>query len=690
MSVGQLASLRNDHVSNEQTIAERRHWFYQAARDFFRPVLHTSDASWKIPLTKEQGRIDMQMAYAFLAGDDADIELANKLICRAPVPEFEPIHGQKHRFGIFMTSLAAELVTRFEPLMELKTIAWCEQLIAEGNGASPGNWSADYQFHGYNDNMPAMACKALILGGQRLGRADWYDMGQWRLKQLGSLLSRHGLISEYTSPNYTPDTIHCLQVIATYARDSDTRQLATRLAQRVWLDLAVHWHPQARTLSGPFSRAYAADFNAHLSALQAMVWTLWGENVAGISPFQAITPHPGLHVMHCGDRLEHTARMCYYTSADKCCLTPEIESLFTSKPSVMSAIATTEHGNYMDSPKRVATTTMYMLPQLSMGTASSAFCGGEQTAALYITSACKPDDPMTGPVCFTRYLVDHDQPDTIKQMDWHRLNEGQGEYDSHATVTSVQYQTSALISYIPHRQQLTGSMHRQLRLAMIIPTGLHPFSEWACQTHDTTQTPTLDAQYQLDARQWFGFELGEALVAFRPLAIDVGGTLDRPYVRLHRDQRYVWFEIVNYHGQDRTFTTTQLSLMLNGMAVEVAQRDHWNSLDHWLDELGNQTQFMDYFCFSERRMRYHRQALLDRQALHLEMNHSTWTDGAAVRVINGRRAPETAWDVTGIPASSLAFLGDDEPMVPSMTLPWNNLAGAWTAHEPWAIGENGQ
>ncbi|HAI14198.1 MAG TPA: hypothetical protein DCM28_21010 [Phycisphaerales bacterium] len=689
MHVVQLGEPEIHSISADPAIAQRQQAFYAAAREFFRPVLNDSDASWKIPLTHEQGRIDLQIAYAFLAGDDRDVELANKLIRRAPVPVFESGSGQTHRFGIFLTSLAAEVLTRFEDRLQDSTIDFCEQLLREGHGDLPSNWAADYQFHGMNDNMPAMACKSLILGGQRLGREDWCDMGQWRLEQFANQLSRHGLIGEYTSPNYTPDTIHCLQVIATYANHPHTKQLAQDLANRIWLDLAVHWHPQARTLAGPFSRAYAADFNAHLSTLQAVVWTLWGDDVSGISPFKAMAPDPGLHVLHCGDLYEHTARMCYCVSIDQCMITPQIKALFESKPADYSAIATAEQGDCMDSPCRVITSTMHMQPHASLGTASSCFCNGQQTAAMYITAAAAENSQTTGPVCFTKYLVDDEQPDWQTDSYWHRHLHGPGEYFNHATAITVQHQSSALLSYVPHRQQLVDQSHHRLRLAMIIPTGLHPLTQWACQSHRTQDAHCLNHKVKHQAKQWFGFTLGQAMVAFRPLVCQADDTPMDCYVQLHQADRYTWFEVVNYAGDPRDFSTSQYAHMLNGMVIEVTAASSWESLDHWLADLVSNTRFMDYFYFNHRRLRYHRNPMLGQKPVELELIHSTWADGSAVRVVNGRRAPEPAWDVTGLPADSLSFLGSDGPVMLPMTLPWEQLTAGWNPYSHWAISDNG-
>ena len=176
-----LEQIRHLRAGQAARIAD----FLATARNFFRPMLDPRTAGWTIELTSEFGRLDMQLAVAFLESDDApDRTLANRLVCRAPIATFPG----GHRFDIFQTSIAAHLLARYESRMEPATVAWCEQVLREGCPNNPGMTTPDYQFHGYNDNMPAMTCKTLILGGERLGQPGWVEFGLHRLEQAAELL----------------------------------------------------------------------------------------------------------------------------------------------------------------------------------------------------------------------------------------------------------------------------------------------------------------------------------------------------------------------------------------------------------------------------------------------------------------------------------------------------------------------
>ena len=64
----------------------------------------------------------------------------------------------------------------------------------------------------------------MILGGEYFGDAAAVEHGMWNLRQLRDLLTRRGLLSEYTSPTYSPLSILNLAEVARAAAPPPDRR----------------------------------------------------------------------------------------------------------------------------------------------------------------------------------------------------------------------------------------------------------------------------------------------------------------------------------------------------------------------------------------------------------------------------------------------------------------------------------
>ncbi len=666
--------MNSDQILNQVKMlragkAERQREFLQAVRDYFRPMLN-SDGGWNIELTQESGRLDLQLCSAFYMGDAADVSLANNLTRRSPVSVFNG-----HRFDIFQTSIACHHLAVFGDKMEPETIEWCEQVISEGCSPCPGTPAPDLQFHGYNDNMPAMATKTLILGGEMLGCSNWIENGLWKLRRFAELLTRWGLISEYNSPNYTLDTIHNLSTLARHARNEECRMLAEKIVRRIWLDLAAHWHPQGRCPAGPFSRAYMHDFNNYLSSLNCFAWILFGSEVSAVSALESIRPREGITCMHNNDPLEHSVRMAWYALTDDSLLGDDTAALFLHKPDLFELNASAMQGDTDEAALKKTTAITFMTKDYSLGSASFAFCGGEQTTSLYATGCGDKISPIIG----QRYLLDDEIPGRIASGDWHHRTNGPAEFFNHATAVTVQHHGTALASYVPHRN-LSGKEISCLRLALIAPRSVDQFEGFI----DASGKPLIiDCEYPV--KHWYGARLGSAIIAFRPLAYSAIGLPDAKIVA-RRNEWYDYLEIVNYEGAVRKFSRAELSGMLNGVAFEIASASDWNKPEAFIQALRNASKFEDQFFGHTRRLRYYRSALPDRAEVMLMLNYSTPFDGCAERVVNGKIAPEPIWECTGIPQDSLPLMGADGVIAPP-GLPWDDLTVHWAPKEKWFINE---
>ncbi len=650
----------------------RYHEALTRLRALARPQLDERDASWRMPLTAEAGRLDLWLARAFYEGNGSDVELANKLTRRAPIAA-----PNGHRFDIFQSNIACLLLAKYRPRMETATVTWCETVVTEGNHPYPGNFQCDYQFHGYNDNMPAKACLGLILGGEMLARPDWVEMGVWRLQRYAEMLSRRGLPSEYNSTTYSPFTLHALTEIAELAQSPDARALADGLARRVWLDLALHWHPRAHGAAGPHSRNYAAGWDNHFSELKMLVWLALGGEAAGLGLDDLFTPARWLRIHHCGNLLEHVARLSWIGCETYPQLDAERAALFHSKPDPFEIVAAAEQGDAGTAPARVVTCATFIRREFSLGSVSNGFCDGSQTSSLYVTAG---SESSIGPVAYLRYLVDDEVPGRPGEVTWwHNVTQGPDECASRASMVAVQSGASALAICSPQTPP-QGKPARSLRLAMVVPNHQNSVREvW-----------TANGQMGQDAagvspRQWFGFMIGEAAVAFRPLIINVADTEATICVRIVEEYGYLRVECVNYEGREKVLDAKTASLLQNGMAVEVARAVDHPDIVAWLSELERGTAFEDCFLFNTRRLRYRRAALPDRPPVELAITRSAWSEASAIRLIDGMPAPEPILQATGRAARDMPFL--DTPYRAPLGLLWEKLACFGVPDAPHAIAE---
>ena len=127
--------------------------------------------------------------------------------------------------------------------------------------------------------IPLGAYCTLMLGGELTGAAWAADLGLRRLREFQRLtgdrrfrLRRQAEMSEYNSPTYTALTLLFLALIAGYARGKEARALGLFLEQRLWLDVALHFHAPSGQFAGPHSRAYQDDSTGGFSALHTVLF----------------------------------------------------------------------------------------------------------------------------------------------------------------------------------------------------------------------------------------------------------------------------------------------------------------------------------------------------------------------------------------------------------------------------------
>ncbi len=107
-------------------------------------------------------------------------------------------------------------------------------------------------------NATLHAMTNLILGGELLGPEyrHFAELGYQKFHQWVEKSNGNGIPYEYNSPTYCAVDIDVLARLATYCSSSQVATMARIMEERIWIHLAMRYHPGTRKLAGPYSRAY--------------------------------------------------------------------------------------------------------------------------------------------------------------------------------------------------------------------------------------------------------------------------------------------------------------------------------------------------------------------------------------------------------------------------------------------------
>jgi len=178
-------STSNRQVFDPSGMQARRESYFSFVRSqasqLFKP-----DGSYQ-PDSESDGRIAYCILPAFLASNDtAEREFGLRVYAAG---------AGWDAFDIFMTSsIATHLVRHGEQLaadLRSRSEEHLLRFTMRDDVRAPSAAVYDYMFHGYNDNMPTMATRTLILAGDLLNRADFTDRGMFNLEALCAHFQRH-------------------------------------------------------------------------------------------------------------------------------------------------------------------------------------------------------------------------------------------------------------------------------------------------------------------------------------------------------------------------------------------------------------------------------------------------------------------------------------------------------------------
>ncbi|WP_309386229.1 hypothetical protein [Cerasicoccus frondis] len=655
----------------EQAALVGREWF-------------ADDGSWKVSTRPLRARERLWLSFSYF--ETGQEEMGDFVVGTTDVSQKE--YPVESTFNIFSTNIALVLLLRYRAQLSAPVASKLEAMVRDGFATWAGNRAPDYQFHGFNDNMPSKAAMGLILGGEMLGNPEAVEHGLWSLRQFAAQLTRRGINSEYNSPTYSPLSLHAMAEIAGHAQNGEARQLAVDIEARLWLDLAARFHKETGMLAGPYSRAYTVDLLGQVTLASSLLWFVLGD-CSKMSPMRLFEPDEQMVLHNRGNQPFNIAQMCWL-AAGEYHLSDATKRLFTEKTYPFDCVSTSEagpivSGGYPGCQNRLQT---YQETDFSLGTSSVSFLNGVQPAAYFVTYRRNSDDNLDGlkdvGTVFSKMLLNDGTPGEFAPEDPEYTNGGeQDNLVSWANQYTLQSKSTAMLLSHPH-YSLSG-------LDGQAPYGVRKLSELVCFSAKFGGADELyvgaesrdDWSGVVPRGQWIVCRRGRLLIGIRPLVYT--RTMGEPTITLEQINGYEVIRSTFYDGEARTFSMQDCADVYGGFIAEHASVDDYASLEAFAREL-SRARIEDYF-WTTRRVRYCRDVSDARPELEME---TSWTPGSPeprFAEINRMLVEWPAWEASapGPDVSEIPLLGKPRDSVPHH-FPWEHLRCV-QAPWPWAIGD---
>ncbi|MCX5658498.1 MAG: hypothetical protein NTW19_02100 [Planctomycetota bacterium] len=434
------------------------------------------------------------------------------------------------------------------------------KFVLVDDGRKPCSAANDYQFHGYNDNMPAMAVRAMVFAGDALGRADLRDLGLYYLEGLCAHFERRGMLAEYNSGTYTPICLAALLDVAEVSTTREAAEIARVCADRILLDVVGHWHMGIGHPVGSMSRCYLPDYNRTTSNMNALAWYIGLPHTVDLIPVLTEVP-PGLVVHHGPDQGFALAQFCETMVANFSKVRPEIKAWARQERKYPYAVRGTSDAGRTSAVQDRA----WVAPLWSLGTANK---------EMWIRQAGHHN-------CFNASLARRTPLRSFKDRVsfWHLLTSGEhdlGEtipagYNGYTTESShtndcgqyhtIQNKGSALVL----ANFGTGMNDKDIAPAKFF-VAASTFGQPADEIFEN-DTPLAAWDGPTDSRSWQFMRFGAVYVAIR-----MAGVLDEKQLPVRRSTKngYPRVEVVLAEGAPLVLTAAKREWLDLGFVFEIA------------------------------------------------------------------------------------------------------------------------
>jgi hypothetical protein len=601
--------------------------------------LYRDDGSFALP-GDHNWRLYLWNALSLFDGEPIHIRRANAML--------RQVAGQPagHFWSSAASSIAARFADRLEP--DVRDMLW--RRLATDTAAEAGQ-----RFRGYNDNYPAMAAVAMLVGAPAVGEHRYRDEGLACLDSARQLLTRRGMLSEYASPTYSPITLTCLAEIVECSPDAAARRLARQLEARVWAEVASRFHPQTSFIAGPHSRAYLADMCAHCHNIHVICYLVFGRR-AFVNPLTALFPPIPGQILH-GNRAEFTRGHIGWHATATYHLPRHIAALALQKRYPCVVEATSEQAafprNFFARERHPKTplaefaaaavhTHTYLDRDFATGVSDRPYLDGYQHTAFHLVyrrraPARRLQDIGT---VFARFLSGQHRPDRSAQL----FDEGRTLCLGHGATALVLYHGKPNWGQCSPFPDLETHPVGSLKVSVIVPCFWgQPDEIWLGERRVRPWTGSSEEPVSIFLRD------GPLYLAIHPLLLTDYG---RPAaVQLEVSDGFGLISLVNYAGKERPFSDVELMTCLNGFVAEASAARHWRSFAAFR-AFHRKPRIADVYVPDDgaRRTRY------EREGLELAMEISPVSDGVRYRAVNGRLVEPQKFAVTGFDNLRLFWL----------------------------------
>lgn len=677
----------SDHSPSKQH--ERRRQVYGLYLQHMRSAVG-EDCSWH-GFGREQGfREKMWHCFALLSGGSDDVCLANRILEALPLDRchFSP-----------MSSM--QLLLKHERLLTERVISKLETYV---KASLPRLAQDRIHYTMYNDNFAGMAAFTLLTAGERFGDTDAFEAGLEKLRGLQEVFTRNGTIMEYCSPTYIVTDLHPLAEMVNHVQDPAVRDLALKCEERMWAELATHYHAPSALLAGPYSRAYMVDTVGHPHQVCYVLYFVFGDAVF-INPVADLFPPHDNQVIHHGLDTLMWPSLIWHLSGDYHC--PDyLADILLNKPFPFTVVTKSEClpsriEGYRTDPEtghRVfvpnilefggfsGPNTTYMTEDYALGTAYSQFHDGGLSESFYVVYRKKrPATNLTETgVVFARYIINDRIPD--QDNDYSVYGKATKEaFRDEGRKFGMQHESCSMMVYKP--KQFEAHSVSSMKLSIMFPchfgwtqevvlgdenrtkVSLKPVS--GTQEVLAREVPTREAlarealAREVPAREVPAREVlagckepcpvfvkdGPLYMAFKPLTLTDRGR--EAAVKIERLGNYLALSFYNYEGPRRSFEVEEMLLTSSGFIAHLGTVDEYESFDAFIADASRGT-ISD--CMTKSEGAVTRWVRYKRDSLDMHFAYSPLSEGIMIDTIGGKPRPRPIFAATGLDTRRLPFL----------------------------------
>lgn len=514
----------------------------------------------------------------FESGKKEDIDLANRLI--ENLPDWDGTHT---------SATLCVIYHRYPTLLSLKGKRRIEEYLKT---CIPKAATTTYQSG--NVNHPLGAYATLTVGGAiikddlvvRIGGRLLWQFESW-LKGRSSPLRRVATYAEYNSPTYTAADLWFLNIIANYCPYSDIARLARYLEERMWVDVACHFHQPSHQLAGPHSRAYQEGSTGGICLLTSTM-------LKAFHRYIYLNPQLDIDYNHEADLMGLALPAVLDFNVPEEAVRIAFEKKF---PYLVQAVTYCKqyHENFTieESGEKIpigddevfpggfGDITTYMTEEYALGTSSRQYVNGghNDTFVIRYRRAKEIKSMSYFRSIYTRYIMNKAQvdQDNFSHLVGRKIKKTYLYEEGRDSI--FQHKNKAIVCYSPKRAGYKKC--RSLRLDIILGY-FSPLDEMRVGKREVNSFP-----FDFDWKEKVYIRDYRTYIAFIPLEPKDKGR--KTSGRIWRTKNHLVISLYNYEGLEKNFTREEMSLMRNGFICELGDKREFKDIDEFMSFI-NKTQ----------------------------------------------------------------------------------------------------